>query len=150
MPSYQYDPGGSFRGWLRRLCHHRAIDLLRERQNDRSQTLDFERLVDSRRLCDDADGEMDDVQAPTGKLQLLQEARTVQEEVRSKVKPIRWEAFWRVMVEGQAISEAAAALNLKYATVYAGVNHVAELLCAEGRQCKERLLLRNSTLHVEG
>ena len=28
MPSYQYDPGGSFRGWLRRLCHHRAIDLL--------------------------------------------------------------------------------------------------------------------------
>ena len=24
MPAYQYDPGGSFRGWLRRLCHHRA------------------------------------------------------------------------------------------------------------------------------
>src|SRR4051794_31702029 len=31
MPSYQYDPGGSFRGWLRRLCHHRAVDLHRER-----------------------------------------------------------------------------------------------------------------------
>ena len=23
MPAYQYDPGRSFRGWLRRLCRHR-------------------------------------------------------------------------------------------------------------------------------
>ena len=28
MASYQYDACGSFRGWLRRLCYHRAIDLL--------------------------------------------------------------------------------------------------------------------------
>ena len=56
MPSYQYDPRGSFRGWLRRLCHHRAIDLLRERQDDRFETLDGEGLIDGRWLADGIEG----------------------------------------------------------------------------------------------
>ena len=134
MPSYQYDPGGSFRGWLRRLCHHRAIDLLREHRDHLFEALNGEEPIDGRRLDRGMDGDADDGGAASGRLRLLGEALAAQEEVRRKVKPARWEAFWRVAIEGQAVGEVAASLGLKYATVYAGVNHVAELLRAEGRR----------------
>ena len=49
MPGYQYDPGGSFRGWLMRLCHHRAIDLYREHRDRPFQILSSDAL-DRRRL----------------------------------------------------------------------------------------------------
>src|SRR5579883_389938 len=32
MRTYRYDPGKTFRGWLRRLCQSRAIDLLRQKK----------------------------------------------------------------------------------------------------------------------
>jgi RNA polymerase sigma-70 factor (ECF subfamily) len=32
LPTFRYDPGGSFRGWLRSLCYSRSQDLLRERR----------------------------------------------------------------------------------------------------------------------
>ena len=135
MPSYQYDPGGSFRGWLRRLCHHRAIDLYHERRDTSFLALDDDDLVDDRWLAGAAiggDPDGDDV-AP-GRLRLLREAREVQEEVRRRVKPVRWEVFWRVVIENETMSETAAALGLKYATVYAAANHVARMLRQEGRR----------------
>jgi len=144
MPSYQYDPGGSFRGWLRRLCHHRAIDLLRERRDDRFEALNGEELIHGQGLGVGIDGETDDGEVASGRLLLLREAIAVQEEVRRKVKPSRCEAFWRVVIEGQAVSEAADALGLKYATVYAGANHVANLLRIEGRRRRACLGLDDS------
>jgi RNA polymerase sigma factor (sigma-70 family) len=99
MPHYQYDPGGSFRGWLRRLCYHRALDMLRERRDHREAALEGQEHTSGRRPEDD-----DEV--PAGKLRLLREAREAQEEVRRKVKPSRWEAFWRVVIEDQSIGEA--------------------------------------------
>jgi len=65
--------------------------------------------------------------------------------VRRKVKPVRWEIFWRVVIEGESMSETAAALGLKYATVYASANHVAQLLRQEGRRRGPRLLLHDSS-----
>jgi RNA polymerase sigma-70 factor (ECF subfamily) len=130
MPSYQYDPGRSFRGWLRRLCHHRALNLIRERRAHGFEELTEDLLIDDRRFDEGAE----DGEAAPGRLRLLGEALAVQEEVRRKVKPARWEAFWRVAIEGQPVKDVAAALGLKYATVYAGVGHVARLLRAEGRR----------------
>jgi DNA-directed RNA polymerase specialized sigma24 family protein len=137
MRSYQYDPGGSFRGWLRRLGHHRAIDLVRERRDRRFEAMN-EELIDGRCLSEDVDKEGDNGEAAAGR-RALQEALAVEEEVRRKVEPIRWESFWRVAIEGQSVSQAAAELGLKYATVYAGMNHVAELLRAEGQRRKAKL-----------
>ena len=139
MPSYRYDPGGSFRGWLRRLCHHRAIDLIRERRDHLFEALNGEEPIDGRRLGRGMDADTDDGGAASGRLRLLEEALAAQEEVRRKVKPARWEAFWQVAVEGWPVGEVAASLGLKYATVYAGVNHVSELLRAEGRRREARL-----------
>ncbi len=144
MPSYQYDPGGSFRGWLRRLCHHRAIDLLRERKDPGFALLGGEEPIDRRAPDEARDREGDDDEAGSRRLLLLSEAMAVQEEVRRQVKPVRWEAFWRVVIEGQTVGEAAADLGLKYATVYAGANAVADRLRAEGRRRRAGLGLDDS------
>jgi RNA polymerase sigma factor (sigma-70 family) len=140
MTAYRYDPGGCFRGWLRRLCHHRAIDLLRERRNRSFHPLLEHDLTDEGRGSRSVlGGEPNDDEAEAGKLPLFREAREAQEAVQRNVKPVRWEVFWRVVIEGESIGETAATLGLKYATVYAGVNHVAELLKAEGQRRRGRL-----------
>jgi DNA-directed RNA polymerase specialized sigma24 family protein len=40
MRTLRYDPGRTFRGWLRRLCQFRAIDPLRKLKADAMQSLD--------------------------------------------------------------------------------------------------------------
>ena len=40
MRTFRYDPGRTFRGWLRRLCQSRAIDLLRKKKADAVQSLE--------------------------------------------------------------------------------------------------------------
>ena len=144
MPSYQYDPGGSFRGWLRRLCRHRAIDLYREHHDRPYFELGAADPIDERRMAgENIDGEPADDEIASERLLLLKEAREAQEEVRRKVKPVRWEIFWRVLIEGESMSETAAALGLKYATVYASANHVAQLLRQVGRRRSARLGLHD-------
>jgi RNA polymerase sigma factor (sigma-70 family) len=133
LQSYQYDPGGSFRGWLRRLCHHRATDLYRERDQRCSE------LLDSSALACDHIGTEDSSDSEKADPRLLHEALRIQEGVKARVKPSRWEAFWRVVIDGESVKDVAASLGLKYATVYAGVNHVAELLQQEGRRRKREL-----------
>jgi len=148
MPSYQYKPGGSFRGWLRRLCHHRAIDFYRERRSRPFATVETEGMIDERPNAGARiDGEPADDEIAAGRLLLLREAHDAQEEVRRKVKPVRWEVFWRVVIEGETLSESAAALGLKYAAAYAAANHVAHLLREEGRRRQARLGLDESTQH---
>jgi RNA polymerase sigma factor (sigma-70 family) len=133
MPAYQYDPGGSFRAWLRRLCQHRAIDLIRERRDRGCLPLGEDELVDRRSLPGETAGEdAAGGEAARLRLALFREAKEAQASVRSKVKPMRWEAFWRVAINGEPVAEAAAALGVKYATAYAAVRHVAGLLREEG------------------
>ena len=40
MRTFRYDPGKTFRGWLRRLCQSRAIDLLRKKNADAVRSLE--------------------------------------------------------------------------------------------------------------
>jgi RNA polymerase sigma factor (sigma-70 family) len=134
LPSYQYDPGGSFRGWIKRLCQRRAIDMYREHRNDCFTLLSDDATTDTLLLARSrVDDDPADRVSPE-RLALLDEAMQIQETVRRKVKPIRWEIFWRVVIQGESMPETAAAMGLKYATVYAATNHVARLLRAEGRR----------------
>ena len=151
MPAYQYDPSGSFRGWLRRLCHHRAIDLHRERREIPVFSVhDHDPVYEGRIANRITDSETDDDGVASKKLLLLREAREAQEEVKRQVKPIRWEVFWRVVIEGEPMNEVATALGLKYATAYAAARHVAKLLREEGRQRTARLDLDDSLTPEKG
>ncbi len=91
------------------------------------------------------DGSPDDDGIANARLRLLQEAEAAQEAVKRKVKPLRWEVFWRVVIEGEPLNETAKALGLKYATAYAGAHHVAELLRAEGGRRRASLGVRASS-----
>ena len=44
MRTFRYDPGKTFRGWLRRLCQSRAIDLLRKQNADAVLSLEDQPL----------------------------------------------------------------------------------------------------------
>jgi RNA polymerase sigma-70 factor (ECF subfamily) len=139
MPSFQFDPGGSFRGWLNRLCQRRAIDMHRERRNYPFPLRGDDDLIDNILLArETVDRDHAEENSPM-RLALLDEAMQAQEAVRRKVKPIRWEIFWRVVIEGESMPQIAAAMGLKYATVYAAANHVARQLRAEGRRRGSRI-----------
>jgi RNA polymerase sigma factor (sigma-70 family) len=139
MPSYQYDPAGSFRGWLNRLCQRRAIDMHRERRCYSFSLLGDDDLIDNLLLARaTVDRDFSGDVAPK-RLALLDEAMQAQEAVRRKVKPVRWEIFWRAVIQGEPMPEIAAAMGLKYATVYAAANHVARQLREEGRRRGSRL-----------
>jgi RNA polymerase sigma factor (sigma-70 family) len=139
MPSFQYDPARSFRGWLRCLCRHRAIDLYHEQRDGFLSALRDDDLMDDRwSASDNGDDDAQDDGPPLERL-LLAEAAEAQAEVRRQVKPIRWQIFWQVVIEGESMNDTAAALGLKYPTVYAAVNHVANLLRQQGRCRAARL-----------
>jgi RNA polymerase sigma factor (sigma-70 family) len=40
LKSFVYDPRGTFRGWLWRVCHHEALDLLDRRKSEQAYSLD--------------------------------------------------------------------------------------------------------------
>ncbi len=126
MPSYRYDPGDSFRGWLWFLFRRRALTLVKERQAELAC------LVDATIM--DAPYPYDDDEPDTGWLWLLREAEEVQAKVKGRVKPGRWEAFWRIIVLGEDIGQTAAALGVTYAAAYAAARHVNKMLRDEGRR----------------
>lgn len=130
MLDYRYDPGGTFRGWLARLCRCRALDLLRRRKVDRVQLLDDD--PDGERalaLVPGIDAEQD---AGDDRPVLLAEGERVQAAVRRRVDPRTWQAFWRIAVEGGTVRETADELGMSYASAFAAHRRVIERLRAEG------------------
>jgi RNA polymerase sigma factor (sigma-70 family) len=135
IPSFQYDPSRKFRGWLRRLCHSRAVDLLRERRADPLRAIDESQHAERWRAIS-ADGEDVDPEArrtPT----LLKLGQEVHDAVKCHVEPQTWQAFWSIAIDGRTVRETADALKMSYAAAFAAHKRVVSRLRAEGR----RLLL---------
>ncbi|MDR3637601.1 MAG: sigma-70 family RNA polymerase sigma factor [Isosphaeraceae bacterium] len=126
MGSFRYDPGLTFRGWLRRFCRCRVIDLLRVRRRDaeRARPLD-----DAAWLVVQPDEAADGDHSI-----LLREAEQAQAAVRARVDPKTWTAFWRIAVEGWTVGEAAAAGGMSYASAFAARKRVGQKLREEGRR----------------
>lgn len=124
LQTFRYDPGRTFRGWLRQLCRSRAIDLLRKRRVEAMSPLDGEPA--SARMTDD---EAEPTRSP-----LLLQAERIQGSVRDRVDGRTWDVFWRVAVEGASIREAAEAAGMSYAAAFAAQKRVGQMLRAEGRR----------------
>jgi len=84
----------------------------------------------------DTAGDSDD-EPDIGQLRLLQEAEEVQEDVRRRVKPQRWEAYWRIAIRGEDVGETAADLGISYAAAYAATRYVDRMLRDAGRRRSE-------------
>ena len=84
MRTYRYDPGKTFRGWLRRLCQSRAIDLLRKKKANAVESLDDQPAGS---LLEDASAGIEvDESAASERPVLLRQAEEVQDAVRRRVE----------------------------------------------------------------
>jgi RNA polymerase sigma factor (sigma-70 family) len=132
MRSFRYDPGMTFRGWLRRLCQSRAIDLLRKKKADAAQTL--ESLVAGPLFHDPADRFDAAEGAPAERPLLLRLAQEVQDVVRRRVEERTWEVFWKIAVLGQSVREASEAASISYYAAFAAQKRVGRMLREEGQR----------------
>jgi RNA polymerase sigma-70 factor (ECF subfamily) len=142
MRAFQYDPKGTFRGWLRRVCDSRIIDFLRKRRADRLLSLDDrDEVVQAgvrRAAIAAGESDHDEGVADSFRLSLLAEAETVQAAVRTKVRPWTWEAFWLIAVCDWTVERTAKALGMTHTAVYAARERVARMLRDEGRRVSDR------------
>lgn len=124
MQSFVYDEGKSFRGWLKTVARNAWSDYWASRKviaTGGSQAVELLGTVEAReelirRLNEEFDRE------------LLEEA-TVR--VRMRVTPKTWQAFERTALQGQSGAEAAAALDMKVATVFVARSKVQKMLQEE-------------------
>lgn len=141
MQTFEYDPSGSFRGWLRRLCASRVLNYLRERRVHPVLSLDdreHEPAAGGRGTAGEPDEGETEETPDSARLLLLGQGAAVQAAVRAKVKPHNWEAFWLVAICDWSVERTARALGMTKAAVYAARKRVARMLRDEGRRVSDQ------------
>jgi RNA polymerase sigma-70 factor (ECF subfamily) len=118
LPTFQYDPHGSFRAWLHAVLRNRWRVWVRKRQPTPGGDLDA--LPDTREpsLPDEADDRM----------LLVRRALALLE---TDFQPVTWEAFRRTLLLGQPIPVVAAELGLSPNAVYIARSRVLKRLRQE-------------------
>jgi RNA polymerase sigma factor (sigma-70 family) len=132
MRSFRYDPGRTFRGWLRRLCQSRAIDLLRKKKANAVEWLGDQPAASL--LQDPADAFDAEEAATSERPLLLGMAEEIQDGVRRRVDERTWQVFWIVAVEGQSVREASEAVGMSYYAAFAARKRVGRMLREEGQR----------------
>ena len=104
MQSFVYDPRRTFRGWLWKICHHEAIDLLEQRAQKVRVRVGRGRRTPPARSAVVRSGKSTDEESPGRRAgdgeanavlaDLFRMAEEVQAEIRRRVEPHTWEAFW--------------------------------------------------------
>jgi RNA polymerase sigma factor (sigma-70 family) len=132
MRTYRYDPGKTFRGWLRRLCQSRAIDLLRKQKAYSVESLEDQRAEP---LWEDVPIGIDvDEPAASERPVLLRQSEEVQDAVRRRVSERTWQVFWKIAILGQSVREAATAVGITYYAAFAAEKRVGLMLREEGQR----------------
>ena len=143
MKRFEYDPTGSFRGWLRRVCQSRVLNFLYQRRAHPVLTLDDRddgpaagRRGAAGQIIEIDEGEAQGTSDPSRRF-LLEQGAKIQAAVRARFKPHNWEAFWLVAVYDWGVEQTAQALGMKKAAVYAAVKRVRAMLRDEGQRVSE-------------
>jgi RNA polymerase sigma factor (sigma-70 family) len=132
MRTFRYDPGQTFRGWLRRLCQSRAIDLLRKKNRDAVLSIE-DQPVES--LWQEAAGDLDGEEDVAAERPLpLHQADEIQNAVRRRVGERTWRVFWNVVVLEQSVREASATEGMSYYAAFAAQKRVRRMLREEGQR----------------
>jgi RNA polymerase sigma factor (sigma-70 family) len=132
MKDFRYDPGRSFRAWLKTVAHHAWRDFADgqrrgapgEGGSDAQAALHSAEAREdlARRLEEEFDHE------------LLERATRA---VRLQVAEHNWEAFRLTALEGVPAPEAARRLNMKVARVYAARSHIQQRLKEECQKLED-------------
>ena len=106
MKTFQYDPGRSFRAWLKTVTQNAWTDFLRSHRRESTEDPDrFRDILDWRGALDDLRNRMEDA----FDRELLDLAMR---RVEKRVKPANWRAFQLTAIEGRPGAEAASELGL--------------------------------------
>jgi RNA polymerase sigma-70 factor (ECF subfamily) len=129
MRSFTYDPGRSFRAWLKTLTRHALSDFLEGRQRPGRGSGDDEVLA----LLETVEAREDLVRRLEEEFdrELLREAMA---RVQLRVRPRTWEAFRLTALEGLAGAAVAERLTMKVATVFVAKSEVQKMLAEEIRR----------------
>ena len=133
MRTYRYDPGKTFRGWLRQFCRSRAIDLLRKRGTEPVRFL-ADQAIEAWLPAVDAFGGDEDDEPDSRRSLLLGRAEQAQAAVKERVDPRTWQAFWQIAVDGCSVRDTADEMRMSYASAFAAHQRVARMLRAEGKR----------------
>ena len=124
MERFQYTPGGSFRGWLRRVAHGAYCDFL-DRKRAWHATAggnpDAVAALAAAAARDDLLARLEDEYD-------LELAATAMDRVRGRVEPKTWEAFALLAVDQLPGAEAAAKLGMTVGSVFAAKSKVQRLI----------------------
>lgn len=127
MPGFVYDPGRSFRAWLKTLTHHAWSDFVSSRQrkaaqgSGETQMLEVLQSVEARA---DLEKQLDEA----FDRELLDEAIN---RVKQRVAPHTWEAFRLTALEGLSGADAAARIPMQVAQVFVAKRRVQKMLQEE-------------------
>jgi RNA polymerase sigma-70 factor (ECF subfamily) len=134
MRDFRYDPGRSFRAWLKTIAHHACSDFIESRQRPGLGSGDSQV---GRLLLD--------TQAREDLLQHLEQEfdREILDEavrrVRLRVAPQTWRAFWLTAWEGLSGAEAAERIPMQVAQVYVAKRRVQKMLQEEVARLDEQI-----------
>lgn len=131
---FDYDPHGSFRGWLRRLHRSRSLDFLKGRKRYHERLARFATQPDSQDAPRSFGSESWVDSRLSNRLDKQSRLVDLQTRVRSRVSPQTWQIFWSVVVENRTVSEVAAEHSMRYASAFAAVARVTKMLQREAQR----------------
>jgi RNA polymerase sigma-70 factor (ECF subfamily) len=132
LRGFVYDPGGSFRAWLKTLARHAWSDFVADRERavageGGSGVFQVLHSVEAR---DDLEKRLEEA----FDLELLELAT---ERMRARVAPHTWQAFQLTAVDGLSGAEAAHRLGMPVASVFKAKSNVQKMLQEEIAQLQE-------------
>jgi RNA polymerase sigma-70 factor, ECF subfamily len=120
-------PGGSFEAWLRTITRHRTIDLFRRRQGQfdaEGGTRNYRQLLEVAESFEESS-----MSPPVEKDGSF--SRRALELVRVEFENRTWDAFWRIVIDGQSPADVAADMGLSVMAVYKAKSRVLRRLRKE-------------------
>jgi RNA polymerase sigma-70 factor (ECF subfamily) len=122
LPQFAYDPGKSFRSWLRTIL----LNKLREKQRQRTVV-----------VAGTDNGRLPDVAGPDTFQELSEEeyrqhlVRRALDVMQTDFEPLTWRACWEYLVAGRPAAEVATELGVSPGVVYAAKSRVLQRLRQE-------------------
>lgn len=123
-----YDPSRSFRGWLRRITHCRAVEQIRARRRSPAALAAPEAQVAPHWHP------RPEATPPPRDDRLDGLVEEVQRAVRARVAPENWRIFWLIRVDGRPVAEVAAAVGKTYAATFRNQERIARMLRDEAER----------------
>jgi RNA polymerase sigma-70 factor (ECF subfamily) len=132
MKNFQYDPGRSFRAWLKTVTQNAWNDFATShRMRSGEYPSRFEEIADP----GDALADLEEKMENAFHRELLELAMR---RVEKRVKPLTWHAFRLMAIENRQAAEAAEELQMQIAHVFVAKHRVQKMLEEEIQSLRER------------